>query len=262
VNRHVLRVLAAALLSLATASAALLLGTGLTGEGTPPPDPDLTVVGLGDSVMAGTACGCTGIAAQYAAAWGKQLDRRVHAVNLGISGDTTSALSDRLDGDSQTRTALRSADVVLVIEGANDLSPQYDTWEASSCPSSCYHPAVLAMGSRLRAVLAKIRTLAPAQAQLVVAGYWNVFADGDAAREDGGQAEIDWSRAITKDANSAILSASRTTHASYVDLTPAFDPDGDSDPTPLLADDGDHPNQAGVTQIVSALLSATSLPSR
>ena len=66
-NRPLLRVLAATVLSLVTAVGAVVLGTDLTGEGRAPTDPDLTVVGLGDSVMAGTACGCQGIAAQYAA---------------------------------------------------------------------------------------------------------------------------------------------------------------------------------------------------
>jgi lysophospholipase L1-like esterase len=41
-----------------------------------------------------------------------------------------------------------------------------------------------------------------------------------------------------------------------VDLVPVFKPGG-SDPTPLLADDGDHPNAAGVQATVRALLAAT-----
>ena len=40
----------------------------------------------------------------------------------------------------------------------------------------------------------------------------------------------------------------------YVDLVKPFrGPSGDSDPTPLLADDGDHPNAAGVDAIADAL---------
>jgi lysophospholipase L1-like esterase len=186
----------------------------------------------------------------------------VHAVNLGVSGDTTSLLGDRLTTQPGTRTALHGADVVLVIEGANDLVPQLQTWRESSCPASCYRPAVSAMGRRLQQALAAVRSLAPADAQVVVAGYWNVFADGDAARADGGQELVDWSRAITREADGAIATASRSEHASYVDLTPAFDPDGDPAPTPLLADDGDHPNGAGVDRIVSALLAVTGLPAR
>lgn len=40
----------------------------------------------------------------------------------------------------------------------------------------------------------------------------------------------------------------------YVDLVKPFrGPSGDGDPTPLLADDGDHPNAAGVDAIADAL---------
>ena len=259
-NRHVRRLVAASTLSVATALGGLLLGTGLVGEERPPAPPALTVVGLGDSVMAGTACDCSGIAAEYAADWGRRIGRTVRAVNLGVSGDTTTTLATRLATDDATRTSLRRADVVLVVEGANDLVPQLQTWQASSCPASCYDPAVAAMGSRLDQSLDVIRQLAPRGAQVIVAGYWNVFEDGEVARSQGGQAQVDWSRALTRVANAAIAAASRRERAVYVDLTAAFD--SDDDWTDLLADDGDHPNQAGVTRIVHTLLEATTLPSR
>ena len=42
--------------------------------------------------------------------------------------------------------------------------------------------------------------------------------------------------------------------ATYVDLRPTFrGPDGTSDPTPLLTDDGEHPNQAGHDAITAAI---------
>ncbi len=218
---------------------------------------EVTVVGVGDSVMAGSHCDCSGVTAQYAAALAGRIHHRVRDVNLGVSGDTTNTLQQRLDTDRVTRADLRKADLVLVIEGANDLSPELETWRVGSCEESCFLPAVEAMGKRLTTALATIRTLVPPQSQMIVAGYWNVFPDGDAARADGGQAEIDWSREITRAANVAIEGAAVPEHATYVDLTSSFLADGSHDPTRLLAPDGDHPNAAGERAIVSELLHAT-----
>jgi lysophospholipase L1-like esterase len=218
---------------------------------------EVTVVGLGDSVMAGSHCDCSGVTAQYAAALTSRVHRKVRDVNLGVNGDTTNTLQQRLDTSAVTRDDLRRADLVLVIEGANDLSPQLESWRVGSCEESCFLPAVDAMGKRLTTALATIRELVPAQAQMIVAGYWNVFPDGEAARAEGGQAEIDWSREITRAANVAIQRAASPEHATYVDLTNSFLDDDSGDPTGLLAADGDHPNAAGERVIVADLLRVT-----
>ena len=219
----------------------------------------LTVVGLGDSVMAGSHCDCSGVTAEFAEAWSHRLGRTVRAVNLGVPGDTTTTLRQRLDDDDDIRADLRRATMVLVIEGANDLLPQLETWRVRTCGPTCYGPAVDLMGRRLRGALTEIRRLAPST-QVVVAGYWNVFPDGDAARADGGQSLVDWSRSITRDANAAIEQAARPERATYVDLTPPFLADGEKDPTDMLADDGDHPNRIGVRAIVATLLGASRPP--
>jgi lysophospholipase L1-like esterase len=221
------------------------------------PSGEVTVVGLGDSVMAGAHCGCSGVTAQYAAGLASRVHRKVRDVNLGVNGDTTNTLQERLDTSKVTRNDLREADLVLVIEGANDLTPQLETWRVGSCEESCFLPAVDDMGKRLTTALATIRRLAPKQAQIIVAGYWNVFPDGKAARAEGGQAEIDWSREITRAANVAIERAALPEHATYVDLSGSFLADGSRDPTPLLAADGDHPNAAGERAIVGDLLRVT-----
>ena len=226
-----------------------------------PPTGGVTVVGLGDSVMAGSHCGCSGVTEEFAEAWSHRLRRTVRAVNLGVPGDTTTTLQQRLDSDARTRTDLRRADMVLVIEGANDLVPQLETWRVGTCDADCYRPAVDLMGQRLRGALTDIRRLAPG-AQVVVAGYWNVFPDGQTARTEGGQDLIDWSRRITRDANAAIEQAARPERATYVDLTAPFLAGGQKDPTTMLAEDGDHPNQAGVRAIVTTLLSVSHPPAQ
>ena len=92
---------------------------------------------------------------------------------------------------------------------------------------------------------------------VLVDNYWNVFTDGAVARADGGQEQLDWSAEVTKAANLAIAKAASGSGDLSVDLVKPFKRGGDEDPTPLLADDGDHPNAAGVKAIVAANLAAT-----
>ena len=80
---------------------------------------------------------------------------------------------------------------------------------------------------------------------VLVDNYWNVFTDGAVARADGGQEQLDWSAEVTTAANRAIENAANNSGDLTVDLVKPFKNGGDEDPTPLLADDGDHPNAAG-----------------
>ncbi len=215
-----------------------------------------TVVGLGDSVMAGSACGCAGPVAEYARVVGRRSGQRVVDINLGRNGATTSTLLSRLHQRGAGRDVMR-ARVVLVIIGANDLLPQRRRWEDSGCPPSCYAPAVAAMGRRIRRVLTRVRTLrAHSRGTVLVADYWNVFKDGKVARNDGGQPLIAWSRRVSRAANRAICRAARGEDATCVDTYTAF-VGNDRDPTGLLADDGDHPNPKGVALLVRQLVRAT-----
>lgn len=151
------------------------------------------VVGLGDSVMAGTACGCPGIVADYTDRLGAATRRNVTGVkNLGVPGDTTADLLRRLRSDRQFSAAVVAANVVIVTVGANDLLPQQQQQEAGGCPVQCFDPAAQVMGSRLAAALDEIRALRPRPpATLLVTTYWNVFTDGAVARAVGGQPQLE-----------------------------------------------------------------------
>lgn len=219
---------------------------------------DTQVVGLGDSVMAGTACGCGGIPAEYAARLGERTGHRGRAVNLGVPGDTTTTLLHRLDADAATRAAVRSASILLVITGANDLATLRAAHDEHGCAVQCYQPAVDTMGRRMAVLLQELRALAGAGPQILVGTYWNVFPDGDATRASVGQDNIDWGRQVTAAANPAICRAALAADATCVDLSSPLLADGD--PTDQLADDGDHPNAAGVDAIVTQFLSATGKP--
>jgi lysophospholipase L1-like esterase len=236
---------------------------------TPPPTPipkppsptplaPLHVVGIGDSVMAGTNCNCESIMTGFAHAIADRTGRHVTATNLGVSGYTTTDLLDQLHHDANARREVAKADIVIVIIGANDLGSAFDSWNQSDCDASCYQPRVDAMGTRLASVLNLVRSLRARQPMTVlVDNYWNVFTDGAVARADGGQKQIDWSADVTKAANLAIAKAARSSGDLTVDLVKPFKNRGDEDPTPLLASDGDHPNAAGVKAIVAANVAAS-----
>ena len=206
--------------------------------------------------MSGTNCDCDGIPSDYADDLEARTGRRVRATNLGAGGDTTADLLELLRSDGATREAVRRSDVVLVVIGANDLVPQWEQWSASSCDDTCYRPAVGDMQNRLDGVLDTVHRLHPDRASVLVATYWNVFTDGEVARSAGGQKQLDWSNDVTLAADRAIATSARDHGATTVDLYRLFKQDGAADPTKLLADDGDHPNSAGVRLIAQAFADA------
>jgi lysophospholipase L1-like esterase len=215
------------------------------------------VVGLGDSVTAGSACGCTPFISTYAALLAARDGRSVSATNLGRGGLTTASLGDQLDGSEPARS-VGSADVVVLTIGANDLGPLEDQWESPGCGPSCITPAVAAMGRGLAADLSRIKDLGHPGQRVEVTTYWNVFEDGDVADDLRGPGFATWSDTVTVQANRAICAAARTAGDVCVDLyAPFLDADGSRNPTPLLAPDGDHPNAAGHEVIARALLAAT-----
>lgn len=258
-NRHSTLVTTVVILAVAAFGLAAC-GAGTTTSTPPParsPSPrTTTVVGLGDSVMAGTRCDCDGPVAEYAEAMRPLSTRPITDVNLGGNGGTTTTLLAQLRQDT-TKQAVASARAVLVIIGANDLLPQLRKWQDTGCPVSCYQPAVAAMGQRVGQTLEAIDQLRPhTRGVVLVADYWNVFPDGDAARSEGGQAQVDWSRAVSRAANAEICAAARRAEAICVDTYTPF-VGNDSDPTDLLASDGDHPNAKGEALLVKQLVDAT-----
>ncbi|WP_169923678.1 SGNH/GDSL hydrolase family protein [Propionicimonas paludicola] len=221
------------------------------------PLPPLHVVGLGDSVMAGTACNCRTILSRFAQSLAQREGRTVTDVNLGVAGYTTQDVLSQLTDDPGTRQDVQKADIVIMIIGANDLKDDFDAWLHGGCNSACYQPDVTAMQDRLVSIIRQTQALRAGQpTTILVDNYWNVFADGDVARAQGGQRQLDWSVAVTTAVNSAIAQASAQSGARTVDLVHVFKGSGDEDPTSLLADDGDHPNAAGVQAIVAANLAA------
>ncbi len=210
------------------------------------------MVGLGDSVPAGTACYCDSYVTQVARAAAGQ--RVPDVANLAQDGLTTSGLADQLD-DSAVRDKLTGADLVIVTIGAND----FDAGELTdddcqpATELSCYQDALAQQRSELAAVLARIGGLHPAA--VLVTGYWNVFLDGRVGRERGGT-YVAGSNALTLADNAVISSVAAAQGDTYVDIYGPFKGDGSRDDTNLLASDGDHPNAAGHALIAQTLLHA------
>jgi len=258
------RLLLAALV-VATALGLVVVGVRALGHGRTddlpattagPPHGVESVVGLGDSVMAGSACGCAGPAAAYAALMSGSLGWTVDAVNLGVGGATTASLARQLR-TAKVRAAVARARVVLVIIGANDLLPQLEQYRASVCDSSCYDPAIDTMAKRLDGVLDQIAAIRKGRrGTVLVSDYWNVFQDGSGERARHGEAEIRWSRGVSRVANRAICKVSAVNGAVCVDTYDPFFAHGE-DPDRYLAADGDHPNKAGVALIAEQLQKAT-----
>lgn len=226
------------------------------------PHRTLRVVGLGDSVMVGTNCECPGIVPEYAAALATRTRQHVTSTNLALNGKVTSEVLDDLRGDATTQRTVSRADLVLVTIGANDLLPQLEEWQASTCDAACYTGPVQQMGAELGRVLDAVESLRGGRRDgVLVTDYWNVFTDGDVAVRSGGAEQVDWSEDVTAAANRAICQAAKSHGAVCVDLVSpfkgAFRGPQQTDPTDLLAPDGDHPNAAGVADIVRSLINAT-----
>jgi acyl-CoA thioesterase-1 len=189
------------------------------------------VVTFGDSVPAGTACGCTPFPDLYASRIGATSD------NLSEPGFTSQDVRQQLE-TAKAEAAVRAANVVLVMAGANDLAPAFDTGDGS------YAGPAAQVEQNVSAVVAAVHTLRPAAAVLVF-GYWNVVEDGDVGRADYGDDGVAEAATATRYCNDALRAAAAG--ARYVDTTAAFK----GDPTGLLAADGDHPNAAGHRAIAS-----------
>lgn len=214
---------------------------------------------LGDSVTAGTRCRCAAFPELYARSLGERSDVPVRLTNLGAPGATSADLRDELPTHADE---LRRADVVLITIGANDFASLSDTVLDLACGGdddlACSRPRLAILRANLDATLAEITDVRAGQpTTFLVTGYWNVYEDGNVADLDYTPAGRAASIALTRAVNDVIDTAVRRSGGRYVDLlTPFRGSSGDHDATPLLADDGDHPNAAGHRVIADALLSA------
>jgi len=194
------------------------------------------VVTLGDSVPAGSACDCDPFPVTYA--------RAIHAVsdNLAVPGYTSSDVLAQIPG---VRSRLAEADEVVLMIGANDLAAAFDADTSLADAATTMQENVVASIQAIDAIR---------QTTVLVLGYWNVVQDGQVAQSSYGAEGVKRSVTATQYANDSLREAAAETHATYISTDAAFHgPDGNQDPTNLLAADGDHPNAAGHAAIAALL---------
>ncbi|MDX6284030.1 MAG: hypothetical protein QOH03_5101 [Kribbellaceae bacterium] len=223
------------------------------------PRADLTVVALGDSVTSGVACHCTAFPRLYGRLVAERTGQSVAVDNQGVSGMNSDGLLGQLE-DKRTgiSEAVLAANIVLITIGANDFADHEDAVTRASCtpvvPDSCVATELSRLPANLRQILARIRALRP-DATVLMTGYWNVFQDGQVARDLYTPDGIEASFALTRAANAAIAGVARSDGATYVDIFTPFEKPG-QDVTTLLSPDGDHPNAAGHALIAQTLAAA------
>lgn len=216
--------------------------------------PPLRVVGLGDSVPAGSACDCSGFVQAAASRLAAERGRTARVANYATGGFTSADVVAELDR-TDVRAALAAADVVVVEVGANDFDETrvYDPGCLDASSSGCFDPTLRSLKANLTAVVTAAHRLNP-RTRVVLIGYWNVFRDGQVGGAEG-QVYVDASDSLTRSVNTVVRAVAGAQGALYVDAYTAFKGvDGDTDVTSYLADDGDHPNSDGHAVLASAVV--------
>lgn len=208
--------------------------------------PSARVIGLGDSVPAGTTIDPEH---SYIQLVGEQLANHFGVQpsieNEAIPGSTAVDLMRDLQ-DENAASLVAGAGVVIVTVGANDLDDsELDDPQLQS-------EQVAALSEVMTQIVARLKALNP-QAVIVLTGYWNVFSDGEVAAEYG-QDYVTASDALTKEFNSMVTAVAASTGVVYADVYTPFKAAGDD--TSLLSEDGDHPDEAGHRVIAQAVLAA------
>ena len=211
------------------------------------------VVGLGDSVPAAAACGCTSYVTLVGRSEAARRGLAADVANHAVSGLRTAGLLDQLK-DPAVRGDLADADLVMVTIGANDFDSDEVTDDSCAPPDlSCYQDDLRQQASQLSKVLDEVDAIQQTAGTVLVTGYWNVFLDGRVAAALGDDYVVN-SAALTDAANAQIAQIAEAHGDTYVDIATPFA--AVDDVTTLLADDGDHPNGAGHHTIATALEAA------
>ena len=208
-----------------------------------------TVAALGDSVPSGANCNCTPYPALTASGLTTTTGQTVTATNDAVGGYTTSDVLHQLQSDTSVIDHVRTADVVEIEIGANDVA------HSQSCgtKADCYAADLPTIQTNLDAIVARVHELTSGHKVLVVLlDYWSVWLGGQYAAEQG-EAYVAAAAQVTDDVNTVIKTTAGKTGSAYVDLRAAFKgPDYAYDETHYLSNDGDHPNAAGHQQIAHA----------
>lgn len=203
------------------------------------------VVVLGDSVPAGLNCDCTPFGEQVAQRLGQLQHRPFETKNLAVSGSLTDELIQQLAIDD-TKQAIATADLVIIQSGANDFDEAELTDQKCAGSDECFASQLALTKQHLNDIVSSVKALLTIPtARVEVLGYWNLFMDGDSARGEG-DAYAAASERLTRAFNRMVAEVARVNRVVVPDVFAAFKGiDGGTNPTRLLAPDGDHPNASG-----------------
>ncbi len=207
------------------------------------------VVALGDSVPRGSACGCVPYPGLLARRLSQEVGHRVTAVNDAHPGYTSADVLTQVQTSAAVIAHIRSAGVVTLQIGANDVAYSSDCGAVAACYTSSLPQAQVNITSIVR----QIRSLTAAHpVAIVLLDYWNVWLGGRYATAHG-PAYVAAATSVTFAESAMINDIAQITGSAHVDLRLAFrGPDDADDETGLLAPDGDHPNAAGHAVIAAA----------
>jgi lysophospholipase L1-like esterase len=228
----------------------------LSPRSTATPMGPLRLVALGDSVPAGTACGCTNFISLLGARIAAARHGDVVVINDARPGQDSAGMRDVLSTASATGQDVATTDVLVVTIGANDFSfSDYSDADCAADHTACFSSALATLRSNLTTVVQRIAALRHGRLrQVAVVGYWNIWPDGSVGAAKGRLFQ-QVSRELTLAVNRILRQVATSGGLCYVDLVePFYGPDGTSDVDALLADDGDHPNGAGHRVIAEAIL--------
>jgi lysophospholipase L1-like esterase len=214
------------------------------------------LVGLGDSVPAGTGCGCASYIDRVGRALARAQRSPVAVVNQAHPGQTSQELLEQV---RRRHTRIGAGEVAVVTVGANDFDER--SLGQSGCRAddlSCYAGPLHALRHNMDALLSALRPVGGPAGRVVVTDYWNVFLDGQVGAGHGKAYERD-SSALTRSVDKVLLDAAKQADVTFVDLLGPFKALPDGDDTPLLAADGDHPSEAGHAMIATLLQQALGL---
>ncbi|MEO5887073.1 MAG: SGNH/GDSL hydrolase family protein [Anaerolineales bacterium] len=129
-----------------------------------PSAPSWTYVAFGDSWPYGAHCnGCRPFPVLYADGLAATTDHRIDFVNLTTNGGTSQSLLTSIQTSEKTREAVKSADIIIIATGGNDLGPAFDAYAAGTCGGAdkldCFRKVAESLRTSFDGILTEIEGL-------------------------------------------------------------------------------------------------------
>lgn len=228
-----------------------------TGSASPTTVATLHVVVLGDSVATAANCDCDDFGQRATTQLATLLHRPTQLDNLAVGGATTTDVLQLLRR-RDAQASLARADLVVIQIGANDFdeADAYTTACLQPKTSGCASQTYATVSANLASIVETVQSISQINRPVVgLMDYWNIFRDGTVAQREGATYAAA-SRAMSQLFSDDVRTVAHTTGVTFVDATTPLVGDGSKDPTGLLTDDGDHPDDAGQQALADALVDA------